>query len=65
MSAAGWDTMHAIFDTIKKINGNLSDGAKVVDAMKGWSADGPRGHVMIDPATRDIVQDEHAHGGLP
>ena len=36
------------------------DGAKVVDAMKGWSANGPRGHVMIDPATRDIVQDEHA-----
>ncbi|MGB7259905.1 MAG: ABC transporter substrate-binding protein [Pseudolabrys sp.] len=60
MSAAGWDTMHAIFDTIKKLNGNLSDGAKVVAAMKGWSADGPRGHVMIDPATRDIVQDEHA-----
>lgn len=60
MSAAGWDTMHAIFDTIKKLNGNLSDGAKVVDAMKGWSTDGPRGHVMIDPATRDIVQDEHA-----
>jgi branched-chain amino acid transport system substrate-binding protein len=60
MSAAGWDTMHAIFDTIKKLNGNMSDGAKVVEAMKGWSADGPRGHVMIDPATRDIVQDEHA-----
>ena len=36
------------------------DGAKVVDALKGWSADGPRGHVMIDPATRDIVEDEHA-----
>ena len=60
MSAAGWDTMHAIFDTIKKLNGNVSDGSKVIDAMKGWSADGPRGHVMIDPATRDIVQDEHA-----
>ena len=60
MSAAGWDTMHAIFDAIKKLNGNMSDGAKVVDAMKGWSADGPRGRVMIDPATRDIVQDEHA-----
>jgi branched-chain amino acid transport system substrate-binding protein len=60
MSAAGWDTMHAIFDTIKKLNGNMADGAKVVDAMKGWSANGPRGHVMIDPATRDIVQDEHA-----
>jgi branched-chain amino acid transport system substrate-binding protein len=60
MSAAGWDTMHAIFDTIKKLNGNVSDGAKVVAALKGWSTDGPRGHVMIDPATRDIVEDEHA-----
>jgi branched-chain amino acid transport system substrate-binding protein len=60
MSAAGWDTMHAIFDSIKKLNGNVSDGAKVIDALKGWSTDGPRGHVMIDPATRDIVQDEHA-----
>jgi branched-chain amino acid transport system substrate-binding protein len=60
MSAAGWDTMHAIFDVIKKLNGDMSDGAKVVDAMKGWSTNGPRGHVMIDPATRDIVQDEHA-----
>ena len=60
MSAAGWDTMHAIFDTIKKLNGNVADGAKFIDAMKGWSTDGPRGHVMIDPATRDIVQDEHA-----
>ena len=60
MSAAGWDTMHAIFDTIKKVKGDASDGAKFVDAMKGWSTDGPRGHVMIDPKTRDIVEDEHA-----
>ncbi|MGE0564467.1 MAG: ABC transporter substrate-binding protein [Pseudolabrys sp.] len=60
MSAQGWDTMHAIFDTIKKLNGKVSDGAKFVDAMKGWSANGPRGKVMIDPETRDIVQDEHA-----
>ncbi|HEX5211082.1 MAG TPA: ABC transporter substrate-binding protein [Pseudolabrys sp.] len=60
MSAAGWDTMHAIFDTIKKLKGDMSDGAKVVKAMEGWAADGPRGHVMIDPATRDIVEDEHA-----
>jgi len=60
MSAAGWDTMHAVFDGIKKLDGNVSDGMKFVDALKGWSADGPRGHVMVDPATRDIVQDEHA-----
>jgi branched-chain amino acid transport system substrate-binding protein len=60
MSAAGWDTMHAIFDTIKKLNGKVEDGSKVIDTMKGWSANGPRGHVMIDAATRDIVVDEHA-----
>ncbi len=60
MSAAGWDTMHAIFDTIKKLNGNVADGAKFVEAMKGWKTKSPRGDVMIDPATRDIVQDEHA-----
>ena len=60
MSAAGWDTMHAIFDTIKKLNGNMSPGSKVVDAMKGWSTDGPRGHIRIDPATRDVIEDEHA-----
>jgi len=54
MSAAGWDTMHAIFDTIKKLNGKVDDGSKVVDAMKGWSANGPRGKVSIDAATRDM-----------
>ena len=60
MSAQGWDTMHAIFDTIKKLNGKVDDGAKFIDAMKGWTANGPRGKVVIDPATRDIIQDEHA-----
>jgi branched-chain amino acid transport system substrate-binding protein len=60
MSAAGWDTMHAIFDTIKKLNGNVTDGAKFIDAMKGWKTKSPRGEVSIDPDTRDIVQDEHA-----
>ena len=60
MSAAGWDTMHAIFDAIKKLNGKVDDGAKVIDVMKGWTGNGPRGQVSIDAVTRDIVQDEHA-----
>jgi branched-chain amino acid transport system substrate-binding protein len=60
MSAAGWDTMHAIFDTITKLKGNLSNPTKVVDALKGWSTNGPRGHVMVDPKTRDIIEDERA-----
>ena len=45
---------------IKKLNGNLDDGQKVVDAFKGLTIDGPRGTVMIDPDTRDIVEDERA-----
>jgi branched-chain amino acid transport system substrate-binding protein len=60
MSAAAWDSMHAIFDTIKKLDGKLDDGQKVIAALKGWSTDGPRGHVSIDPETRDVIQDERA-----
>ena len=60
MSAAGWDTMHAIFDAIKKLNGKVTDGQQVIDTMKGWTAKGPRGPVAIDAATRDIVQNEYA-----
>src|SRR4030081_2242641 len=60
MSAAAWDSMHAVFDTIKKLNGKLDDGEKVIAALKGWSTDGPRGRVSIDPDTRDVIQDERA-----
>jgi branched-chain amino acid transport system substrate-binding protein len=60
MSAAGWDTMDAIFATIRKLDGKVGDGAKFVDTIKRWSGKGPRGPVRIDPATRDIVQNEYA-----
>jgi branched-chain amino acid transport system substrate-binding protein len=60
MSAAAWDSMHAIFDTIKKLNGNFNDPEKVMAALKGWSGVGPRGKVSIDPQTRDVINDEYA-----
>jgi len=60
MSAAAWDAMNAVFHTIKELNGKVDDGLKFVDALKSWSGEGPRGNVKIDPATRDIVQDERA-----
>ena len=60
MSAAAWDAMNAVFQTIKKLDGKIDDAGKFVDALKTWSGQGPRGNVKIDPATRDIVQDEHA-----
>jgi branched-chain amino acid transport system substrate-binding protein len=60
MSAAGMDTMAAIFHVINTLHGNLDDGAKVVDALKGWKHDGPRGPIEIDPQTRDVIQNEYA-----
>jgi len=59
MSAAAWDSMHAVFQTIKKLNGKFT-GDQFVAELKSWSGDGPRGKVKIDPETRDIVQDEYA-----
>jgi len=58
-SANAWDAMDAVFHTIKKLNGKF-DGDQFVNEIKHWSGDGPRGHVSIDPETRDIVNDEHA-----
>jgi branched-chain amino acid transport system substrate-binding protein len=59
MSAAGWDTMAAVFHVIKDLHGNLDDGEKVIDALKGWKHDGPRGPIEIDPQTRDVIQNEY------
>ena len=58
-SANTWDAIDAVFHTIKKLNGKF-DADSFVNAIKTWSGDGPRGHVSIDPVTRDIVNDEHA-----
>ncbi|MGB7258906.1 MAG: ABC transporter substrate-binding protein, partial [Pseudolabrys sp.] len=58
-SANAWDAMDATFQTIKKLNGKF-DAETFVNTIKHYSGDGPRGHVSIDPETRDIVNDEHA-----
>jgi branched-chain amino acid transport system substrate-binding protein len=52
--------MAAVFDVIKKLNGKLDDGEKVVATLKGFSTNGPRGEVKVDPETRDVIQDERA-----
>jgi branched-chain amino acid transport system substrate-binding protein len=60
MSAAGMDTMAGIFHVIKTLHGNLDDGAKVVDTLKGWKHESFRGPIEIDPQTRDVIQPERA-----
>jgi branched-chain amino acid transport system substrate-binding protein len=60
MSAAGMDTMAGIFHVINTLHGNLDDGAKVIETLKGWKHEGFRGPIEIDPDTRDVIQPERA-----
>jgi len=54
----GYDGMAAIFDVVKAQNGKI-DPDKTMALLKGWKYDSARGPIMIDPDTRDIVQNEY------
>jgi branched-chain amino acid transport system substrate-binding protein len=54
-SLGGYDGMHAIYEALKKTKGN-TDGKALVEAAKGLKWNSPRGPMMIDPETRDVVQ---------
>ena len=55
MAAAGYDGMAAIYEALRKTNGS-TDGDKIMAALKGMKLSSPRGAIMIDPETRDVVQ---------
>ena len=55
MACAGYDGMAAIAEALKKTGGS-TDPEKFVAAMKGMRLASPRGPIMIDADTRDIVQ---------
>ena len=55
MACAGYDGMAAIAEALKKTGGSV-DTEKFVAALKGMKIQSPRGPIMIDPDTRDIVQ---------
>jgi branched-chain amino acid transport system substrate-binding protein len=55
MAVGGWDGMAAIYEVIKRLGGKI-DGDKAMEVLKGLKIDSPRGPIMIDPATRDVVQ---------
>lgn len=58
MAAGGWDGMAAIFHAIKAQNGKVTPDGTMA-ALKGWKFDSPRGPIMLDPETRDIIQNEY------
>jgi branched-chain amino acid transport system substrate-binding protein len=47
--------MHAIYETLKKTGGK-TDAATMIAAARGLKWESPRGPMMIDPETRDVVQ---------
>jgi branched-chain amino acid transport system substrate-binding protein len=56
LSVGGYDGMHLIYEALKKTGGK-ADGDALIAAVKGMQWPSPRGPIMIDPATRDVVQD--------
>jgi len=59
IAVAGWDAMAMIFDALRAQNGRI-DPEATMEAFKHFrNPDSPRGPISIDPATRDIVQNEY------
>jgi len=56
LSVNAWDGMVAVFDLVKATQGKFT-ADEAMAFFKGWkNPDSPRGPIMIDPETRDIVQ---------
>jgi branched-chain amino acid transport system substrate-binding protein len=56
LSVNAWDGMVAIFDLLKGTKGKFT-AEEAMAFLKNWkNLDSPRGPIMIDPETRDIVQ---------
>jgi branched-chain amino acid transport system substrate-binding protein len=55
MAVAAYDGMQAIYDVSKKLNGKI-DGDRAMAILKGMKINSPRGPIMIDPQTRDVIQ---------
>jgi branched-chain amino acid transport system substrate-binding protein len=55
-SVGGWDAMAAIVDVVSRQKGTI-DPARSMEILKGWAnPESPRGPILIDAETRDIVQ---------
>ncbi len=54
-SVGGYDGMHALYAALQKTSGN-ADGEALIGAIKGMQWESPRGPMMIDPETRDVIE---------
>jgi len=58
MAVGGYDGMAAIVHVVHALKGMIETDA-ALQALKGWKFASPRGPIMIDPVTRDIVMNEY------
>ena len=56
VSVGGYDGMAAIFHAIKSAKGKRLTAKGTIASLRGWKHNSPRGPIMVDPVTRDIVQ---------
>jgi branched-chain amino acid transport system substrate-binding protein len=58
MAVQGYDGMAAIYQVIAKDGAKIT-GASAMKALEGWKFESPQGPIMIDPETRDIVDNQY------
>ena len=57
--ATAWDGMHIIYRMIREQEGKPFDGTTAINAARGFSFEGARGNVRIEPDTRNATLDIH------
>ncbi|MBI4290819.1 MAG: ABC transporter substrate-binding protein [Betaproteobacteria bacterium] len=59
MSVGAWDAMDLIFQMIREQKGKI-DPDKTMELIKKYkNVNSPRGQIVIDPETRDVMQNEY------
>jgi branched-chain amino acid transport system substrate-binding protein len=59
VAVGGYDGMAAIAHVVQTLKGKI-DPDKAMEALRGWKWDkSPRGPIMIDPVTRDVIMNEY------
>jgi branched-chain amino acid transport system substrate-binding protein len=58
MAVGGFDGMAAIVHAVQATKGKVEVN-KALGALRGWKFASPRGPIMIDPDTRDIIMNEY------
>jgi branched-chain amino acid transport system substrate-binding protein len=59
ISVGAWDGAAALYHVIEQTNGKITTES-FLKALQGWKSDqSPRGPIMIDPQTRDIVDNQY------